>query len=320
MEELAKAFSSFESVPPFYFWAGGALIIFLIFFPALRNKINLRWDRGYWIKKVPGLKTKKHWILFILIGLISLLIAAAIANPQMVVKRSIPQYGKPVMILIDISGSINPGDSRPEFFSAFREAKNVYYDIIRYETGATIGLSFYSDHHYIARDFAEKLEFLEDTIENSDELQEISQGTKTAEALYRTRVYFSEKVRAKDKTIILISDLDDDYNPIARQMSGILEDGINLYVIAVTEKFPQANQSIQALKSRVGDSRVKMIWYKEADGINKICEEISRMESSITGEAEILSRKSLLPFILPAILGLMIASFILSETIFRKIP
>lgn len=324
MEELAKLFSSFEFTSPLYFWIGGAAIIFLIYFSVLKPKKNLRWDRGYWIKKIPRLKSKKPRVLFVIIGLTSLLIAAAFANPQITEKRSIPLYGNPVMILIDISASVGPiyssNSGQQGTFSAFQETKNVFYNITQRDTGASIGLSFYSDQSYIARDFAEKLEFLGDTIENTEELNEISIGTETAEALFNVRMYFSEKVKTQNKTIILISDLVDDFDSVAYEMKQVLEDGINLYVIAISEYPNLAYINIQALKVRIGSNSPKMVWHKDTEGIDKISEEISKMESSVTGEVEILSQRSLLPFILPAILGLIILSVILSETIFRKIP
>lgn len=328
MEELMRIFSSLEFASPFYFWIGGAAIIFSIFFPILRTKKNLRWDRSCWIKKVPELKGKKPWLLFILMGVTSLLIAAAFANPQIVEKRSIPLQGKPVMILFDVSGSINPApnsygyDYAPtkDVFSAFKAGRDVYYDIIKRDTGATIGLSLFSDQSYIARDFAEKLELLGDTLENEVELQEISQGTMTAEALFNVRMYFSEKVKTENKAIILISDLIDDLDSVSQEMKQVLGDGINLYVIAVTEDSASAYKSIQTLKSKIVSNKAKMIWFKDEGGVDKICEEISKMESSQTGEVEILSRRSLVPFILPSILGLIILSLILSEAVFRKIP
>lgn len=322
MEELAKLFSSLEFASPLYFWVGAAVIVLLIFLPIMKN--NLRWDRGFWLKRVPSLKAKKPWALFILMGVASLLIAAAFARPQMVEQRTIPLHGKPVMILFDISGSVNPAprfpDEGEEFFSAFKAARDVYYDFISRDTGAVIGLSFFSDQSYIARDFAEKLAYLEDTVENTHELGELSRGTMTAEALFNVRMYFSEKVRAGDKTIVLISDLVDDVNSVSKEMKQVLEDGINLYVIVVTQDHTSAYTYIQTLESRIGSNGAKMIWYKDAGGIDKICEEISKMEGFLAGEAEILSKRSLLPFILPAILGLIILSVIISETVFRKIP
>lgn len=317
MEELTSFFSSLRFASPLYFWLGGAIIIFLIFFPALKTKRNLRWDRGYWIKKVPELKSKKPLALFVLLGVTSLLIAVAIANPQIAEKKSIPIHGKPVMILIDISGSISPG---LESSFSFQATEKVYYDIIKRDMGATIGLSFYSDESYIARDFAEKPAFLKDTIENKQELQEISGGTMTDRALFNARRYFSEKVRAKDKAIVLISDLLDNPDPMGREMKQVLKEGINLYVVAVAEDSATADRYTNDLRRIIGSNDVKMVWHNDAQGINGIYEEISRMESSVIGETEILSQRSLRPYFLPAILGSLVLSIMLSETIFRKIP
>lgn len=321
-EEIIRFFSSFQFTSSFYFWVGGAVILFLIFFPLLKKGKILRWDRGYWVKKVPGLKRKRAWLVSGLMIVISLLIAAVFTNPQLTEKRSIPLQGKPVMVLIDVSGSIgiNYSSSDPEVYSAFKEIKRVYQEIISRDLGATIGLSFYSDQSYIARDFAEKPELLWDTIENEKELQEISMGTRTAEALFAVRMFFSENIQAKDKTIILISDLEDNLDSVAYEMNRVLEDGINLNVIAIAKEFQTSQKNIQILKGKTGSSEIKMIWSGDKQGLDEICENISQMENSFISKTEIVSRKSLLPFLLPVILGLIILSIILSETIFRKIP
>ena len=90
MEELMRIIASLEFASPLYFWAGGAVILFWIFFPILRKKRLLRFDLGYWEKKV-RLKSKKTRIIPVLIVIIAVLIAAALANPQIIEKRNILQ-------------------------------------------------------------------------------------------------------------------------------------------------------------------------------------------------------------------------------------
>lgn len=320
MEETMKIFSSLGLASPSYFLIAGAAIIFLIFFPIWKIKKNLRWDRNYWKKKLPELKQRKHWVLLVFIVLTSLVVAAAFANLQLAEKKIFATNEKPVMLLIDVSGSINPSDSAEKnAFSVFVEVAEIYREITSHDLGAAIGISFYSDQNYIARNFASKPEYLKDTIENKKELEEISRGTKTAPALFHARAFFSEKIQAKDKTIILISDLEDDYFSIANEIRQIANDGINLYVIVVTKESQKAHGRIQNLK-RNGNDNIKMVWFKDKDEINQIYQEISEMESSPAEVTDVTSRKSLLPFLLLLILGLILLSIIISETIFRKIP
>lgn len=317
MEELTSVFASLEFASPLYFWLGGAVILLGMFLPFLKRKRELHFDRGYWKKKIK-LVNKKTWAIPALIIVISLLTAAALANPLIVEKRNIPFYGKPVMVVVDVSGSM--GLTYREKDSPLGKAREVFDDITKRDLGATIGLSLYSSESYIARDFTTKIELLKDALENEREIEEISTGTMTALALKKTREFFSREVEAKNKSIILISDLEDDLREVSREIKNCLEAGINLYVIVIQEKSESAHLSMQRLKNLIGINKVKMVWAEDKGGISQICEEIRQMESSLAGETEVLSRKSLTPFLLPAILGLTILSIVLSETIFRKIP
>lgn len=317
MEELIRSFASLEFASPLYFWIGGAVILFGIFIPFFRKRRLLRFDLGYWNKKVK-LGSKKAWTIPVLIIIISLLVAAVLAGPQIIEKRSIPFYGKPVMVVTDISGSMSAKYN--EEISKFEKTKEVFYDLVEQDLGASIGLLIYSSESYIARDFATKTELLKDTLENEGEIQEISSGTNTTRALWEARRFFSEKVQAEDKTIVLISDLMDNLDRVGREMQKISEEDIKIYVIVVDEKSERAYGSIQTLKSIVGSEDVKMVWAEDKEGINRIYEEIRQMEISLTGEEEILSQRSLTPVLLPIIFGLIVLSIVLSETIFRKIP
>lgn len=316
MEELMNVFTSLEFTSPLYFWAGGVIILLGIFLPILRKKRLLRLDLGYWEKKV-RLKSKKTWIVPVLMVMTAVLIAAALANPQIIEKRNIPFYGKPVMIVMDVSGSMSPGS---EEVSSFDKAREVYYDIVERDLGASIGILPYSSESYVARDFAPEVKLLEGVLDDKAEIEEISSGTRTAAALYKARRFFSEETQAKDKGMILLSDLGDNLEEVGQEIKRILRAGIKMYVIVIDEELESAYQNIQELQKETGQEQVMMVWAEDKEGINQICEEIRQMETSLTGEVEILSQQSLARILLPAILGLVILCIVLSETISRKIP
>lgn len=316
MTELIEAFRNFQPASPLYFWIGAVVILTLIFLPFFKKK-GLWWNLKFWEKKV-RLGGTQILILSILIVMISLLISVALANPQIVAKRSIPFYGqKPIMMVVDVSGSMEKKFT--EDLTSFKRMREAFYDLIERDLGANIGILIYSDSHYIARDFAPKLEFLRDSLENDKEISELSGGTQTAPALRTARVFFSEKTKSEDKSIILFSDLEDRRDWIALEMEACLEAGIRLYVIVVEPEEKRAYAKMDQLKILMGGKGVEIVWIEDQAGINRICQEIKERKSSFTGEIEVLSKKSLLPYLIPGILGLVLLVVILSETIFRKI-
>lgn len=328
MEELVKFLGSPEFGSPLYFWIGCVLTLFLIFFPPFGKREGLRLDFKYWKKRVE-FQSKKVWVLSILVVITSVLMAAVLANPQAVKERSVRIYGKPVMAVIDISGSMEyKARRRPtagvmpggEELSNFEKARGVFNDIQSRDLVVDFGLLLYSTESYIARYFASKNELLKDTLENKEEITFISTGTRTDEALAKARTFFSENIEARDKAIILISDLEGDLEAIikmAEEMERDLWAGIKIYVIVIEKDRKLAADGGPRL-SQIKE--LKMVGMNDKYGIDQICAEIAAMESSSIREEKILVRKSLIPFLIPPILGLITLCLFLSETRFRKIP
>lgn len=326
MEELIKLLASCEFASPLYFWIGSALILFSIFFPLFRKRKGLRLDLKYWEKRVE-FKSRRLWVFSILVAITSILMATVLTNPQVVTQPSVSIYGKPVMAVIDVSGSMEyvERQRRPskeaigpaEELSNLEKAQGVFDDILSHDLGVDFGLLLYSTENYIARYFASKKELLKDTLENKEEISFIATGTRPTEALAKAHGFFSENIKPKDKAIVLISDLEADPEA-AVEMADEIERarwaGIKIYVIIIERKAVYGRPPPPQIKA------VNMVGMNDKDGINQICEEIAAMERSPIREEEILSRKSLIPFLIPPILGLITLCLILSETRFRKIP
>lgn len=319
MEELRKFVASSEFASPLYFWIGSALVLLLIFLPLFRKRRGLALDLTYWERRVE-FKSKRVWVLSVLVAITSILMATVLANPQIVTKPSVAIYGKPVMAVIDISGSMEyRGRPGKEGLSNFEKARGVFDDILSRHVEADFGLLLYSTEHYIARYFAYKNELLKDTLENTDEISLITTGTRTAEALAKARGFF-ENVEAKDKAILLISDLQADIKAIMEMAEEMERDslaGIKIYVITVEG---EGQSAVDKGPSQSQMQVVRMVGMNDKYGIDQICEEIAAMESSPIIEEEILLRKSLVPFLIPPILGLITLCLVLSETRFTKIP
>ncbi len=326
MEELTKFLVSCELASPLSCWIGGAVILLLIFFPVTRKRRGLAIDWHFWKSKV-GLRRKRIWVLLILVTMTSILMAMVLANPQNVTKQRVRIYGKPVMAIIDVSGSM---DSKPRKRFAkdaapvgertnLEKARAVFDDMVRRDLEADFGLLIYSTENYIARYFAFKNELLKDTLENKDEISFISTGTQPSAALGKAR-RFLENMEARDKAIVLISDLDCDLAAIVemvQEMEKASRAGIKNYVIVIEGGNERAVDGGPRL-SQIKD--VKAVGINDRHGIDQICSEISEMKSSPIREEETLIRKGLIPFLILPILGLVTLCLILSETLFRKIP
>jgi hypothetical protein len=331
VEELIKFLGSSEFASPLYFWIGGALVLFLIFFPVTRKRRGLAIDLQYWKPRV-AFKSKRVWVLSILVAIASILMAGVLADPQTLTKQSIRIYGKPVMVVIDVSGSMGakpqtlarkdagPVDAR----TSFEKARDTFNDLIGRRPDVNFGLLPFSTENYIARYFTYKNELFKDTLENKEEISFISTGTQIAEALGKAHRFLSGSFphahgSEPNTAIVLVSDLQADPQPLAEVADAIERArwaGINIYVILIERQAVYGRTPPPLPQLKV----VNMVEMNDEAGINRICEEIAVLPSSLIREEEILLRKSLIPFLILPILGLIVLCLILSETRFRKIP
>ena len=183
MEELRRLVASSEFSSPLYFWIGSALVLLLIFLPLFRKRRGLALDLAYWGGRVE-FKSRRVWVFSVVAAIASILMAMVLTNPQIATKTSVPVYGKPVMIVIDVSGSMEyRGRPGKEGLSSFEKARGVFDDLLSRDVDADFGLLLYSTEYYIARYFASDNELLEDTLHNEEEIGLMSTGTRTAEAL-----------------------------------------------------------------------------------------------------------------------------------------
>jgi hypothetical protein len=319
MEELRELVASSEFTYPLYFWIGSPLVLLLIFLPLFRKRRGLALDLTYWGRRVE-FRSRRVGVLSVVVAMASILLAMALTNPQIATKPSVPMYGKPVMIVMDVSGSMEyRGRPGHEGLSSFEKARGVFDDLLSRDVEADFGLLLYSTEHYIARYFASDNELLEDTVHNEEEIRLMSTGTRTAEALAKARRFF-ENVEAEDKAIILISDLDHDLEAtmqMAEETERVILAGIRMYVIVIER---EGRWAVERRPSQSDMQGVTMVGMNDEYGLDQICREIAAMESSPIVEEEILVKKSLVPFLIAPVLGLLTLCVVLSETRFLKIP
>jgi len=332
MEELTGFLASWEFGSPLNFWLGSALVLLVLFSPIWQKRKGLRLDFRYWEPKVK-LQSSLLWVLFTLVAMISILMAVVLGDPYTVKIQTVRTYGKPVMVVLDVSGSMEakprkrfvpdgePVDERTNYEKALDTFE---YLKSRQPPGVDFGLLLFSTENYIARYFAYKNDLLKDTLENKEEISFISTGTRISEALANAHGFLADNFPRPrgsdpDKAIILISDLEVDPEPLAEMVDAIERArwaGINIYVILM-ERQPTYGRTPPPLPPI---RALQIVDMNDQEGINQICRDIATMKDCVIREEEISSKKSLAPGLIPFILGLIVVCLILSETRFRKIP
>jgi hypothetical protein len=258
--------------------------------------------------------------------------ATVLADPQILTEQSVRIYGKPVMLVIDVSGSMGvkprtvaTGGAGPaDIRTNFEKARDIFNDLIGRRPDVNLGLLLFSTENYIARYFTYKNELFKDTLDNNEEISFISTGTQIAEALANAHVFLSRnfpRMRGSEpnSAILLVSDLVADPEPLAKVADEIERArwaGINIYVILIERQAVLGRPPPPLPLLKV----VNIVGMNDKGGINQICDKIAALPSSLIREEETISRKSLIPFFIPAILGLIVLCLFLSETRFRKIP
>ena len=313
--------TSWEFVSPRLFWLASALGLVFVFFPPLWRRRRITLDLTFWKRKV-GSGSKAIWILPALIAVIMILMAAALADPQVLMERTVPIYGRPALVVVDVSGSIGYVGRRGEDLAGFEKAHQILNEVLDGDLEADFGLLFFSSENYIARYFAPKKDLLKDTLEVTEEIREISYGTRTAEALGLARRFLSDKVKAKEKALVLISDLQESPSALAEtkeELEKILKAGIKVHLVVMFQEtwWNRINGSFSIPIELQG---LDVVGMNDRQGISRIRREIASMASSPIREDAVLSRTSLIPYLTLPILGLVALCMVLSETCFRRIP
>ncbi len=322
MEELARWLANCDLVSPWLFGTAAVVMLLLVLAPGLTKRQGLALDLRYWGSRVE-FKSKRILVFALLSGAVSLLIALAMAEPRVTTKPSISIYGKPVVAVVDVSGSMASqpktyvnGVPNTDLRNGYEKARDIFLDLIGRRPDVNFALLLYSTENYVARYFSYKNELLQDTVENKKEIEYISTGTRTAEALIKARQFLMTNVQGPDKAIVLISDLNGDL-PALISMGEEFETeqyaGIRTYVIVITpdDKIP----------ANVPDtSGVKMVEMNDKAGIDEIVAQLSVMQSSPLRQEQVVEKQSLIPWAALPALGLLLVALVLTETRWRKIP
>jgi len=314
MEELTNFLASWEFIKPLYFWIGGILVLFVIFFPWARKRRGLAIDLHYWKPKA-AFTSKRVWMLSIPVIIVSILMAGALSDPQAITKTKTLIYGKPVMLVFDVSGSMQAASELKPEQSGYESALEAFNYLISQREEISFGLEIFSNDNYICRYFTYKNELFKDTLENKDEIIRIARGTNIAGAILRARLFLTNKTEGKDKAIVVVSDLETDpysWSEMIEEIETALFEGIDVYIITL-----KGIESSDTIPQVLG---VKVANINDQSAISQIYEELSVMESSPIRMEESFSKESMIPLLILPALGIITLCLVLDETRFRKIP
>jgi hypothetical protein len=318
MEELADFIDSCEFATPVYFWIAGALALLLIFIPWIGRKNGLSFDLQFWKNKFE-FKSRRVLKISVPVIIATVLLAGILAQPQITTRPVTYVYGYPVMLVVDISGSMGVGYSEA---TPFGKSYEIFSDLIAMRGDINFGLLLFSTDMYIARYFINKNELFADTLENRKEIAYLSVGTRISGALEMAHEFMSENIDGGG-AIILISDMDTsskEWRTIVEEMTTMSLEGIMPYIIA-----PSGPEEIAKKAQRQGIdlslvSELQVVAMDDDEGIDDICSEIATMKMSLIREEEGLLKKSMVPYFVIPVLALFVLCLVLSETRFRKIP
>ncbi len=313
MEKLIEFLSTIKLDTPLYFLIALAVGILLFLFPIWKKK-RLSVDMGYWEKKLT-FKSNRLLIFFVPVMLVLVLLSFSIAGLKQTQTETVDIYGIPVMLVVDISASMEGSTSR---------TLEAYYNLLDNRGNINFGLTVFASKSYVVRYFVNKDELLSDMLEDETYIRRISGGTYIAQALEAADEYLNENSdEDSDKAIILISDLNTDsqseWDNILTAMESITERGTKIYMVfsGWDDQFTLEGQSLENITNISG---VEIIDLDDEAGITQICENISENSLTLirteeTSEDEDINQLAVYPAI-----GAILVCLILSETWFRKIP
>jgi hypothetical protein len=313
MEKLANFIAACNFDTPIYFWIAAILILLLIFLPWTTRKRRLSVDLHY-LKRKLEFRSNNGWVLVILVVIVSTLMSGILSGFQSIKKSVTYVYGYPAMLLVDVSGSMGVDEKTHK--TGYEESLEAFNSLVSRRGDINYSLMIFSAENYVARYFINKNELFIDTLENKEDIVEISQGTRITEALEKARKFIIDNINSNDRAIILVSDLNvtgSSRLDLIKEMVKVSLSDINLYIVAT-------GGSDQRITDIPEIPNLKIVGMADKTSLDEICREISSTHMSPIREEENILKSDLTPiFILPA---LVLISFylILSETRYRKIP
>ncbi|MFA7082103.1 MAG: VWA domain-containing protein [Bacteroidales bacterium] len=251
------------------------LIIHYFYIKKKKERLRGFIDKHLIDNMVPNLSYGKQWTKFILLNIAYFFIIIAIANPQIgtSIEKS-ERKGTDLMVCLDISNSMLAEDIKPNRISRAKQSLNHLIDQLRNDR---IGIVVFAGSAYIQLPITNDYGTAKTFIDLIDPSMISNQGTAIGEALIKANESFGEKNTSKSRSIILISDGEDNEEEAVIVAKKIAKEGIVINTIGFG--LPEG-ALIPVVKSGQG----KIEYKKDANGsyvITKLNEDILKNIASI---------------------------------------
>ncbi|MDX9798090.1 MAG: VWA domain-containing protein [Bacteroidales bacterium] len=180
---------------------------------------------------VPELSYGKLWTKFILLNLAFMFLVIAISNPQIgtSIEKS-ERKGTDLMICLDISNSMLAEDIKPNRISRAKQSLNSLIDQL---SNDRIGIVIFAGSAYVQLPITNDYSAAKTFIDIIDPSMISNQGTAIGEALEIANESFGEKNNNKSRSIILISDGEDNEEEAVNIAKKIAKDGVIINTIGL---------------------------------------------------------------------------------------
>lgn len=180
---------------------------------------------------VPELSYGKLWTKFILLNLAFMFLVIAISNPQIgtSIEKS-ERKGTDLMICLDISNSMLAEDIKPNRISRAKQSLNSLIDQL---SNDRMGIVIFAGSAYVQLPITNDYSAAKTFIDIIDPSMISNQGTAIGEALEIANESFGEKNNNKSRSIILISDGEDNEEEAVNIAKKIAKDGVIINTIGL---------------------------------------------------------------------------------------
>lgn len=224
---------------------------------------------------VPDLSYGKQWTKFILLNIAYFFIIIAIANPQIGTSvEKTERKGADLMVCLDISNSMLAEDIKPNRISRAKQSLNHLIDQLRDDR---IGIVVFAGTAYVQLPITNDYGTAKTFIDLIDPSMISNQGTAIGEALRKANESFGEENTNKSRSIILISDGEDNEEEAIVVAKKIAKEGVIINTIGFG--MPEG-----ALIPVANKGHGKIEYKKDANGsyvITKLNEDILKNIASI---------------------------------------
>lgn len=207
------------------------VFLYILYIRKKKRKLYSFIDKGLCETIIPELSFGKHWLKFILILIAYFFLVVAIANPQIGTSLEKSQRkGSDLMICLDISNSMYAEDIKPNRISRAKQALNRLVDQLN---GDRIGIVVFAGSSFVQLPITNDYGAAKTFIDIIDPSMIVNQGTVIGQALKMAEESFGEEVNDKSKSIILISDGEDNDQEAIVTAKDIAKKGIVINTIGL---------------------------------------------------------------------------------------